>query len=52
MSRVPGILRTSTSSILEVVERSMTFPLPEDVVPGRRARGRRGPGRRRAGARP
>lgn len=38
MSKVPGILRTSTSSILEVVKRSMTFPLPEDVVPGRRCR--------------
>jgi Lrp/AsnC family transcriptional regulator for asnA, asnC and gidA len=42
MSKVPGILRTSTSSILEVVKRSMTFPLPEDVRPGRR-RGRRPP---------
>lgn len=43
LSGIPGIVRTSTSSVLEVVKRTMTFPLPDNVASGRR--------RRRAGAR-
>lgn len=46
LSRIPGITRSSTSSVLEVVKRTMTFPLPADIartprrvrVPRKRAR--------------
>lgn len=31
LSRIPGIVRTSTSSVLEVVKRAMTFGLPEET---------------------
>ena len=37
MARVPGILKVSTSSILEVVKRVMTFQPPTDVPRPRRA---------------
>ncbi len=33
MAKVPGIVGISTSSILEVVKRSMTFDLPEEAAP-------------------
>ena len=48
MARVPGILKVSTSSILEVVKRIMTFQPPTDVpLPqsGRRKGGRASAGR-------
>ncbi len=38
MAKVPGIVGISTSSILEVVKRSMTFDLPEEAATGRRSR--------------
>jgi Lrp/AsnC family transcriptional regulator for asnA, asnC and gidA len=46
LSRIPGITRSSTSSVLEVVKRTMTFPLPADIartprrvrIPRKRAR--------------
>src|SRR5262249_5232686 len=46
LSKIPGIVRTSTSSILELIKRSYTIRLPDP--PARRAPGRR----RRRGARP
>jgi hypothetical protein len=44
MAKVPGIVGISTSSILEVVKRSMTFDLPEESAP---QDVKRGPGERR-----
>jgi Lrp/AsnC family transcriptional regulator for asnA, asnC and gidA len=38
MARVPGILKVSTSSILEVVKRVMTFQPPTDGAPPRSGR--------------
>jgi hypothetical protein len=40
LSKMPGILRTSTSSILELIKRSYTIRLPEPAI-------RKAPGRRR-----
>jgi len=48
MAKVPGIVGISTSSILEVVKRSMTFDLPEEAARGNGAPGRRNPGERRS----
>jgi Lrp/AsnC family transcriptional regulator for asnA, asnC and gidA len=51
LSSIPGIVRTSTSSVLEVVKRSMTIPLPDTRVPSRptpRIRTGRSPRRGRA----
>ena len=47
MAKVPGIVGISTSSILEVVKRSMTFDLPEEAATGDGPSGKRGPGERR-----
>ncbi|MBI4608402.1 MAG: Lrp/AsnC family transcriptional regulator [Candidatus Rokubacteria bacterium] len=38
LSGIPGIVRTSTSSVLEVVKRTMTFPLPDTMSRERRVR--------------
>jgi Lrp/AsnC family transcriptional regulator for asnA, asnC and gidA len=47
LSRVPGIVRTTTSSVLEVVKRTPTFVVPAAAtINGRPSRSRR---RRRAG---
>lgn len=43
LSGIPGIVRTSTSSVLEVVKRTMAFPLPEPITREQRPR-RRGTG--------
>lgn len=32
LSKIPGIIRTSTSSILEMVKRARTFAIPEELV--------------------
>lgn len=32
LSGIPGIVRTSTSSVLEVVKRTMTFSLPDEIA--------------------
>lgn len=50
LSSIPGIVRTSTSSVLEVVKRTMTFPLPDRRAAHRHprsaeARHKKGPGR-------
>ena len=52
MAKVPGIVGISTSSILEVVKRSMTFDLPEEAAPrdGKRDPGERRPRKRVAAA--
>ena len=55
LARIPGIIHTSTSSVLEVVKRSLTFAAPEQDGGARAARGgarRRRPreSRRRAAA--
>jgi len=50
LSGIPGIVRTSTSSVLEVVKRTMTFPLPGNAAsrrPRRRAGARKKGDRRR-----
>jgi Lrp/AsnC family transcriptional regulator for asnA, asnC and gidA len=47
MAKVPGIVGISTSSILEVVKRSMTFDLPEEAAMGDGPPGKRDPGERR-----
>lgn len=43
LSQIPGIIRTSTSSVLEVVKRFLTFEVPEhgDRAPAPRRRGPR-----------
>jgi Lrp/AsnC family transcriptional regulator for asnA, asnC and gidA len=38
LSGIPGIVRTSTSSVLQVVKRTMTFPLPDTTARGREPR--------------
>lgn len=35
LSGIPGIVRTFTSSVLQVVKRTMSFPLPEAEAAGR-----------------
>ena len=47
MAKVPGIVGISTSSILEVVKRSMTFDLPEEAATGDGPPGKHDPGERR-----
>lgn len=39
LSRIPGIVRTSTSSVLEIIKRSMVFGLPEELFGDELARG-------------
>ncbi|MBI4240962.1 MAG: Lrp/AsnC ligand binding domain-containing protein, partial [Candidatus Rokubacteria bacterium] len=51
LSGIPGIVRTSTSSVLHVVKRTMTFLLPEPAASrGRLRRGRVRRETRRAGS--
>jgi len=38
LSKIPGIVRTKTASILELIKRQWNIPIPPDIVVGNRTR--------------